>query len=47
MLCLNRDWEDQRDLLLESLKGRDDFGSINTDEYFRWRKKLTMDLVWN
>ena len=37
-LCLNRDWEDQRELLMESLKGRDDFGSINTDEYFRCRK---------
>ena len=46
MLCLNRDWEEQRELLMESLKGRDDFGSINTDEYFRCRKKSTMNLVW-
>jgi len=52
----DKDWEEQRELLMESLKGRDDFGSINTDEYFRqgfdapfkfWNRKNEVLLVKN
>ena len=30
------DWEKQRDQLMASLRGREDFEAINTKEYFRW-----------
>ena len=30
-----RDWEEQRDQLMASLRGRDDFDAVNTKEYFR------------
>ena len=29
------DWEKQRDQLMASLRGREDFEAINTKEYFR------------
>ena len=33
-----RDWEEQREQLMASLRGRDNFDAVNTKEYFRWQK---------
>ena len=33
-----RDWEEQREQLMASLRGREDFDAVNTKEYFRWQK---------
>jgi len=50
----DKDWEEQREQLMASLRGRDDFDAINTKEYFRqgfdapfkfWNRKNEVFLV--
>jgi len=50
----DKNWEEQREQLMASLRGRDDFGDINTKEYFRqgfdspfkfWNRKNEVFLV--
>jgi len=52
----DKDWEEQREQLMASLRGREDFGDINTKEYFRqgfdapfkfWNRKNEVFLVKN
>jgi len=50
----DKDWEEQREQLMASLRGRDDFDAVNTKEYFRqgfdapfkfWNRKNEVFLV--